>query len=258
MPYYLSKVLPLLVMPVFIALCASLLALFLLVRRKRKSAIICLLISILVLWLASLPIVADQLLWSLERQHLPRPIEEIPAGDCIVVLGGALGAMGYPRVEIELTDAADRVYQAAKLFQSGKGRTIIVSAGNQPWAQDRVAEAILIRALLIEWGVTEAAIVLDTSARNTRENAILGAALIRKSDCQSNLLVTSAWHMPRALASFKKVGVTMFPVPADVRSVRVSDAGMFRFLPRANALATTSHMLHEWLGVWVYRWKGWN
>ena len=77
-------------------------------------------------------------------------------------------------------------------------------------------EAQLIRDLLVEWGVSRRSIVLDTASKNTRENAINAAVALQENGCQSSLLVTSAWHMPRAIAAFKRVGVEMFPVSVDV------------------------------------------
>lgn len=258
MPYYLTKILPLLLMPVPVALAAVLLALIFIARGNRKPAVYCLVLSLLVLWLSSLPVVASQLLLSLESQHRPIAVENVPASDCIVVLGGALEPPTPPRADIELTDSADRVYQAAKLYRAGKGKTIIVAAGNQPWARHPVSEAQQIGDLLVEWGVPPDSVVLDTRSKNTRENAINAAALIRQRGCRSSLLVTSAWHMPRALAAFSKVGADLFPVPVDMRLVQEDRGSVAQFIPRADALAMTSQALLEWMGIWVYRFRGWN
>lgn len=258
MPYYLTKVLPLLLMPLSVCVMMLLLALFLHFTGKRRTSVFCLTAAVIVLWGSSLPVVADRLLWSLERQHPPVPVADIPVSDCLLVLGGALGVLQHPRVDVELTDAADRVYQAAKLYRLGKARSLIVAAGNQPWSSRQVPEAVLIRDLLVEWGVPRDVIGLDSVSRNTRENAINSLALVRAADCRSNLLVTSAWHMPRALAAFEKAGLKMFPVSVDVRMVSQTGAEWSRFIPRADVLAATSDALHEWMGIWVYRWKGWN
>jgi len=257
MPYYLSKILPDLVMPLSVAVAATVLALIFVFLNRRGPAILCLLIAISVLWLASLPAVAGRLFASLQGQYLPLPLQDIPVSDCIVVLGGALGGAGRPRVDIELTDATDRVYQTAKLYRAGKAKTVIVAAGNQPWAQARVPEARLIGNLLVEWGVLRQAIVLDTASKNTRENAVNASAALRAHDCRSNLLVTSAWHMPRALATFRKIGIEMYPVSVDIMSLGDEIGSISSLIPRANALATTSLVIKEWLGIWVYRMRDW-
>ena len=257
MSYYLSKVLPQFLMPVPVSLLLGLVALVLVLRGWRKPAIASLLAAIGLLWVSALPPVASALLWTLQKQHPPVELDSIPRSDCIIVLGGVLGDAEYPRVDIELSEAVDRVYQSARLFRTGKGRNIIVAAGNQPWAADREPEAGLIRNLLVEWGVPAASIRLDTSSRNTRENAVNGAALIREARCKSNLLVTSAWHMPRAVAAFARVGIEVFAVSVDVKGVQGRNNLALWLTPRVEALAVTSQALMEWMGILVYRWRGW-
>lgn len=258
MPYYLTKILPLLLMPVSVALGLASIALLLLLKKKQKPAAFSLSSAIMILWISSLPSVSGQLVWSLERQYPAVPSSEVPEGDCIIVLGGILGAHGFPRVETELTEAIDRVYQAARLYRSGKGRTLIIAAGNQPWQKQETAEAERIREILEEWGVDRQSIVLDSSSKNTWENALNSAELVRENGCQASLLVTSAWHMPRAVASFNKAGIDVFPVSVDVHLVSAPAGFFLGLIPQADALATTSDMIHEWMGIWVYRWRGWN
>ena len=257
MPYYLTKILPLLLMPVPVSLLLGLVSLILLLRGRRRPAIASLLAALGLLWAASLPSVAAALLWTLQREYPPVALDSIPAGDCIVVLGGVLGDAAYPRVEVELSEGIDRVHQAARLYRFGKGRRIIVAGGNQPWTQGQEPEAHLIRDLLVEWGVSQEAIRLDPSSRNTRENALNGAKLIREADCHSSLLVTSAWHMPRAVAAFENVGIPVFPVSVDVMGAQGQGRLMMGWIPQVDALAATSQALMEWMGIWVYRWRGW-
>jgi len=249
--------LPLLVLPVTVSLLVALLSLWFMWPGKRQPAIACLLFSILLLWASSLPFVAGELMRGLEAKYPPVAVADLPNSDCAVVLGGSLGVGLHPGVDIEMMDAIDRVYQTARLFRAGKTRTIIVAAGNQPWARDLVPEAEQIRGLLVEWGVNPSSIILDTASRNTRENAVNAVPLLRQSGCHSILLVTSAWHMPRAVAAFAKVGVTVTAVAVDVRFVERSGTELFDFIPTADALALTSQALHEWMGIWVYRWRGW-
>ena len=258
MPYYLTKFLPLLILPVPLALFLALVAVVAIWRCRRRIALISLLASLGILWVASLPPVAADLLWTLQKTHPPVEVDAIPHSDCIIVLGGALGDATFPRVEVELSESVDRVYQAAKLYRNGKGRSVIVAAGNQPWAQELEPEGNLIRNLLVEWGVPAAVIKVDALSRNTRENAINGAKLVSESGCKSSLLVTSSWHMPRAVAAFETLDVPVFPVSVDVRGVPGRGYLATWLIPRADALATTSQALTEWMGIWVYRWRGWN
>jgi uncharacterized SAM-binding protein YcdF (DUF218 family) len=83
-------------------------------------------------------------------------------------------------------------------------------------------------------------------------------ALMQEAGCQSSLLVTSSWHMPRAVAAFMVLGVNVIPVSVDVRFVQGDSSSIAGFIPRADALAASSQVILEWMGIWVYRWKGWN
>ena len=258
LPYYLTKLLPIFAMPLALGIFAALIALLLLMRRKRIAAIIALSCSIAVLWVSSVPVVADRLIWSLQRLYVPLSSSDIPDADCAVVLGGVVGRVALPRATIDLYDSIDRVYRAAALYREGKAQRIIVAAGNQPWAAGAEPEANIIRDLLIEWGVAPGAIALDTTSRNTRENALNASVLIREAGCQSTLLVTSSLHMPRAIASFAAVGEVVFPVSVDVKFSDTGGGPISRFIPQADALGISSLAIREWIGIWVYRWKGWN
>ena len=254
---YLSKILPLLVMPVGIVFLLGLLALALLLWGKRKLSASFLAAALAILWVASLPIVANTLYGRLEQIYPPVPLESIPQSDCIVLLGGAVGPVLRPRVDIELNGAIDRVYKAARLFLSYKGNVVIVAAGNQPWAAPGPPEAELIAELLVEWGVPRVAILSEGESRNTRENALNSKRLIELLACDSTLLVTSAAHMPRSVAAFEKVGVEVFPVSTDVLVAGASKVTVFDFLPHAGALSMTTDAMREWLGQKVYRFRGW-
>lgn len=255
---YLSKILPLLIIPIGIVLELLLLALFLLWRRKRRSAALSLVTAILVLWGSSLPIVGDALLGSLERQYYAVPMNVVPTSECIVVLGGAVGPAQSPRLDVNLEEAADRVYKSASLYIAGKAPMIIVAAGNQPWSPYRQSEAQAIRGLLMDWGVPDSAIVLDETSRNTRENVVNTWEILSTRRCATPLLVTSSAHMPRAVASFKMVGIRVFPVPVDVRVVRKPKLVIFDFLPDTEALKKTTDAMHEWVGQQYYKLRGWN
>ena len=235
-----------------------LLALLFLLKGRLKASASFLIIGMLVLWVSSMPIVADTLLGKQEARYPAVVLKDIPASKCIVVLGGAVGPVLAPRIDVELMDSSDRVYKAARLYLAGKGRVVIVAGGNQPWSPFVQTEAQAIRSLLVDWGVPASAIVLDGTSRNTRENALNTRLLLEKSECGIPLLVTSAAHMTRSVATFAKVGVDVFPVSVDIRVVRAPKLTIFDFLPDAEALKTTTDAMREWMGRQVYKLQGWN
>ena len=255
---YLSKILPVFVMPITVVMVLVLVAIVLVNRGSTRSAIGVLAASIAVLWLAATPMVAGTLYRSLEAQFPPLSLADVPQAGCAVLLGGAVSPPLKPRVDVEFSESIDRVYKAAQLYRAGKVRMLVVTAGNQPWSLSPWAEADLIRELLVEWGVPKEAIFLEGSSRNTRENAVYSKNLIESIHCESSLLVTSAAHMPRAVAAFRAVGVSITPVSTDVRAVESGTLVAMDFLPSAGALAMTTEAIRELIGGWVYRMQGWN
>ena len=105
------------------------------------------------------------------------------------------------------------------------------------------------------WGVPDEAIVTAGTNRTTAENAREVAALWPSLGFQSALLVTSAAHMPRALASFRKAGVPVTPSSTDIRVVN-DPLDPLDFLPDAGALSATGDAVKERIGYIVYRVRG--
>src|SRR5262249_33550853 len=116
-------------------------------------------------------------------------------------------------------------------------------------------EAELIKDLLTEWGVPSEAIELASQSRNTYENALEIKDMWKREGFQSALLVTSAAHMPRAMATFLRAGLPVAASTADVRIVEA--ANPFALLPDAGALGTATNAMKEWLGLLAYRLRGW-
>lgn len=255
---YLSKILPLFVMPLGVVLFLVVVSLVLLRYGKHRVGAGVLALALVVLWVASMPVVAQIIYGSVESGYPAVPLEEVPNSDCIVVLGGVVAAPLPPRIDMEFNGTVDRVHKTAELYRAGKASMVIVTAGNQPWTQSAWAEADLIRELLAKWGVPKEAVLLEGSSRNTRENALFSKNIIDSISCKKPLLVTSAVHMPRAMGAFRSVGVEPFAVSTDVRVVDVSFPVVMDFLPSAAALSMTSEALREWVGQKVYAVQGWN
>jgi uncharacterized SAM-binding protein YcdF (DUF218 family) len=246
-----SKLLPLFLYPlglvIWLILIGGLFAAF----KFRRFAASMVATALVVLWISSTPVLAQWALASLERQYPARTIAETPEADVAIVLGGAIGQPVPPRVEAHLSGASDRVLHAARLYRAGKVKRILVSAGNLPWVPAVNPEAQLIRELLVEWGVPAEAIDTAGASRNTYENALEIRDIWRKTNFSSGLLVTSAAHMPRAMAVFRHAGL---PVVASTTDVRVAGEfpGLLAWLPDASSLVMTTEAAKEWLGYWVY------
>jgi uncharacterized SAM-binding protein YcdF (DUF218 family) len=250
-----SKVLGAAVMPLNVALGAALLAL-LLRRRWRRLSLVVLVVGLLQLFAASLPAVARACARGLESRYPPTSPEALPAADAIVVLGGAVApapvAGGHP----ELTDGTDRVLHAARAYRATRAPLVVATGGGIEGGGDR-AEADDIADLLVEWGVPRAAILLDREARTTRENATGVRAALAGRPVRRILLVTSALHMPRAVGCFEAEGFEVLAAPTDYLAPTLVRPRWTDWLPDASALEATSAAVHEVVGRWWYRLRGW-
>jgi uncharacterized SAM-binding protein YcdF (DUF218 family) len=255
---YLSKLLPPLIMPLNLVFIALLLAVFWLGKKQIGKARLSLLFSIVLLWFAASPFVAASLYGALEQRYPARSLSEVPAAECAVLLGGAIATSRPPQFDIEFGEAYDRLYRAAEIYRTGKARTIIVAAGNQPWATYGPAEGEIIAELLRKLGVPENALAVDSASRNTRENAINSEPLLKLANCEKPLLITSAAHMPRALAAFSALGIEAIPVSTDVRVIEQGKFSSAYLIPNARSLSMTTEALRERLGQFVYSVQGWN
>jgi uncharacterized SAM-binding protein YcdF (DUF218 family) len=250
---FLSKVLPLAIYPLGFTIGLGLLSVFLMFLGRTQAAIRVALIGLALLWIASTPNFSRWAMGALERQYPPRTLEETAPADVAILLGGGVASPTPPRISAEFNEAGDRVLHAARLYRAGKVRRILVTGGNVPWVSGGAPEAELTRAYLIEFGVPADAIAIAGQSRNTYENAREIAALWRSGSYKAALLVTSAAHMPRALAVFRKAGLPVQPSSTDVRSVRPPEATLLDWLPQSDALDQTTEVMREWIGLFVYR-----
>lgn len=253
--YALSKLVIDLISPLGTCLLLAVLGAGLLVSHWRRTGRALITIGLVWLLVWSLPAVAFGLCRTLERQVPQRAAAVYPKMDAIIVLGGGMQSRDPPWVlRAEASNgAADRVWFAAQLYKAGRAPWVIVSAGGDPC--DGQVEAEAMAALLEDLGVPKSALLLDAASRNTWQNALYSQRLLRTHHLRDALLVTSAMHMPRALAAFKKRGVRVVPAPADF-TAPPSGAWPQRWLPSADALQQSSNALKEYVGLWGYRLRG--
>ncbi len=252
---YVSKLATVLITPLGFCLAAMLLGLLLLARGARRTGLFMLTAGAVLLWIAAMPVTGRATLSLLERQYRPMTAAEAPTADIAIVLGGAVNAATPPRIAPDLGEAADRVAYAAELYRSGRVKAVLVSGGNLSWGASGAPEAEAIRALLITWGVPAQAIRTENASRTTAENARGVKAMFPQLGAASALLVTSAAHMPRALATFRKAGLPVTPAPTDIRAAD-EPFDLLDVLPDAGALKDTSDAVKEYAGYAVYWMRG--
>lgn len=249
---YTSKILGIFLDPYVLALL--LLAGAILIRPWRVRLAIA---SFLVLAVLGCGIVSDALAGSLERQYPDRGIAALPGAPAIVVLGGAIRGGSPAHPASQLVDSSDRLLEALRLFRAGKAPLVVCSGGNLPLLSEpgELPEAEVMSGVLQEWGVPASAILTESDSLNTRENATNSYALLDGRGIGRILLVTSATHMPRAAAAFRKAGFEVIPAPADFQAGWYQ--GPMGWIPGAGGLIESAKAIRERVGLWVYRLRGW-
>ena len=249
-----TKLAPIFLYPVGMVIVLTILGLLI---AKRRMALTFFTVAAGWLCLASTPIFADWVIATLEYQYPARSVDELPKADVAIVLGGAISQPTPPRVEIDISGAFDRVFQAMKLYRAERADTVLVTGGKLPWHPDGIPEAELIRSFLVEWGnIPEDAIKIATESRNTYENALEIKALWEEEPFQSAFLITSAAHMPRAMAVFENMGLPVSAATTDIQALKGLPSTPLRWLPNVSALAITTQAVKEWIGYGVYWLRG--
>jgi uncharacterized SAM-binding protein YcdF (DUF218 family) len=173
-----------------------------------------------------------------------------PAG--IILLGGGLGATKTSTGFVpDYNAAADRIRAAGAWARAFPQAPVFVSGGPIADAPGAPSEAALMADALVELGVAPDRIRREAHSRTTAENAAEIAKLGVRGD--GWVLVTSAFHMPRAVATFAAAGVTTIPAPTDFR---VDASETWRDLDVADNLETVDYAVKEWLGLLGYRLAG--
>lgn len=256
MSLLLSKIVPALLFPVGLGVVLGLAAAVLAFRKGARAAGSVALLAALVLYLASSPIVSTCLLRSLEDRY-PPPRNSPPAA-AIVLLGGGMVPLIAPRIHPETGHAGDRVIHAARLWHAGHAPVVVATGGYIEFLTDApgTEAGLYAQVLTALFGLPDSAVIAMGRSRTTHEDAMFTAELFDEKGVDKNiLLVTSATHMRRAEALFRKAGFTVHPAPTDYRG-EVTAFKWFDLLPKADALLNTTVALHEYLGLLAYRLAG--
>jgi uncharacterized SAM-binding protein YcdF (DUF218 family) len=259
---FISKLLPLFIYPVGLSCLLMLFALWLSYRRSRK-AYIPILLALVILAIAGNVQVGNRLIVSLERQYLP--LVEPPQADAIVILGGGTRNNESPRIMPDLSDRGDRLIYGAKLYQEGAAPKIILTGGRIQWYGGDSSEAESMATILELFDIPRDDMILESRSLNTHENAIFTKEILQREQLKRILLVTSAAHMPRSLAIFRREKIDAIPAPADfmvsdrnlIESSYSKQSQILSLIPTAESLDFTTQALREYIGMFIYRLRGW-
>ncbi|RUX50618.1 YdcF family protein, partial [Mesorhizobium sp. M7A.F.Ca.US.014.04.1.1] len=217
---------------------------------RRRLAAAGSVLAFLILALSAWTSLGAMMLNPLEERFQRPPLPEKVDG--IVVLGGGFeGAINLARGGYELNSSGDRMVETAILARRFPTAKVVVSGGTGALFLDGEGDAATAPRLLTALGVAADWMILENKSRNTYENAVFTKELVTPKPGETWLLVTSAFHMPRAKALFDKAGFATVPWPVDYRTSGREGVGLFRDNP-ADSLRATTMAIREWIGLFAY------
>jgi len=229
------------------------------IRRKQWSLLWLPVVAWLVLTLTAATPLSQLLLASLESKWPPVDMANLPECDAIVVLGGGLEPSDSEPAGIHLKGASDRLFAALALAKKGRGRLLLIGGGSyQGGADATVFEGEGTKRWVEAWQLATVPVQSLGPCRDTHDEAVSVAALAAQHGWKRVALVTSAYHMTRSKAVFEKAGAVIVPVPCNYLSLQMRHRQL-RWLdvPKAATVADFDVWMHEIVGWWVYRLRGW-
>jgi len=213
--------------------------------------------SMVFLYAVSTPFISRLLIKILENSYVTQA--DLPRDcDAIIVLGGGgvafAPSMKYP----EVNSAGDRILHAARLYKMGYAPRIITTGGYQVGGRKQMLSEGEQNALLLrEIGVDSGAIIIEPAAQTTADHPPLVAAIIDSMQLRKRIiLVTSATHMTRSAAVFRKAGYAVFPAATDFKASGRFVESFNDFFPIASALDDVTSAVHEVYGMVGYTIQG--
>jgi uncharacterized SAM-binding protein YcdF (DUF218 family) len=244
--FALSKLVGFFVQPSNLLITISLFGVILTQTRFSRGGQRILVGSILMLAACGFSPIGNWILRPLE-QRFPPWDEEQGAPDGIIVLGGVISygtstSRPYPGIN----DAAERITVVSKLAQQFPNVRLIYSGGT---------EANTTADLFETFGISRSRIELELRSRNTIENAIFTKEIAKPKLGERWLLITSAFHMPRAIGVFRQLGFPVEAYPVDWRTP-APEVDLIPFVSLADGLRQIDLAFHEWAGLIAYRVTG--
>lgn len=253
--FYLSKVFWLVAQPLSLAFFATALGLLALLVGWRKTGFSLTALASAVLFVTLFTSAGTTALQALEARF-SRPERDPEPVSCLIVLGGAFSSdVNTARGGIEMNQSADRFVEALRLALAHPGAKILVSGGDGSFSGAYEGDAVTAERFFAAFGVPAERLIRETASRNTSENVENTKALIAGSGLADCLLVTSAFHMPRAIGLMRKADIPVVPWPTDFRTDGKTTLGLDFTQPTLNAQQTAT-ALREWIGLAAYRLAG--
>jgi uncharacterized SAM-binding protein YcdF (DUF218 family) len=248
MYFILSKILLFILLPLYWVIALFIIGIASKNAKRKKRFLIA---AVVVLYVFTAPIFlkAFEQLWDVR----PHPDTDTKKYSCAIVLGGF--SSGNKAAEGHFNNSSDRFIQGAKLVETKQASHILISGGSGQLIPGEFREAAWVRGELLKFNIPDSLILVEPRSKNTIENAAYSKELLKNTHLSPPyLLVTSAFHMRRALLIFKKAGVPVVPYPANYFGSDI-DFGLDVFLPNASALSNWEFYTKEVVGYIVTYFK---
>jgi uncharacterized SAM-binding protein YcdF (DUF218 family) len=210
-------------------------------------------------WLLATPAFAASLEALLSRGYAPiESAEQAKGAQAIVVLSGGSASVDGPEGRIDSLSSASaiRLLEGVRLYRLLEDPWVVLSGG--PPGDDSTAtpEAVAMQRELVRLGVPPERILVEMASEDTHAQAQRIQPVLADHEADPFVLVTSGWHLPRSMGTFRRAGMTPVASAAEGRSVGGEEAGLL-FLPSESALARSRLMAREVFALIYYRLRGW-
>ena len=239
---YINKILPIIISPLGLIIIFLSYGIF-------KKKILSPSIALMLLILLSLPIVSGKLIEILEQNYTPVSPNTIETADAIVVLSGMVRPIKEDnRIRYEFSDAVDRIIGGMNLLKLNKAQKIILTKGKLPWSIG-LSEGEYLADFVKSHGINPDKILLTDVVQNTNDEAKAISKMLPQNS--KIILVTSAFHMPRAITVFQNQNLNVIPFAVDFRKSE-KKLDILDFLPQSNAFNESNLYFREMIGRAFY------
>jgi uncharacterized SAM-binding protein YcdF (DUF218 family) len=250
--FFASKIFWMIASPINLLLFAALIGVLLCFGpRARFGRGLALAAVLILVAAATLPL--GMLLIAPLEDRFPLPPSDLPPPEGIIVLGGAIDdGVSRARGQTVFDEGGERLTEAVVLAKRFPQARVVYTSGSSSFTGETSTEALQARKLMSQMGIAPERVTIEDKSRNTDENARFTAAIVHPQPSQRWIVVTSAFHMPRAMGLFEKAGFhpIAYPVAFRTRGQWPDDLRL-RFDP-VRSLRTFEIAIHEWIGLVAY------
>jgi uncharacterized SAM-binding protein YcdF (DUF218 family) len=199
------------------------------------------------------------LLATLERPFTGATAQNARSADAALVLGGQTRASAFESAGFTTMSGFDRLLTGLDLQRLNKVQTLVLSGGVEVVGANTISEGARLEKFLRDYNLKGSEVIALSSSKTTHDEAVNFRALLAQRSWTNVLLVTSAYHMERSLAVFRKAGIPVEPVACEfISGPRLGTIPFgFQFIPTAEPLKLTGVYIHEIIGRLLYKLRGW-